>query len=366
MDDLADSVGARVHGLFLASSGVQQNSPSLARMKIGLALLLGSVALAGLAAAAPQPHQHHHQSPPAPAPGATTQAQLQVLRSALVRYADFEVARREGWKKFGGKGSGEGPLMGEHWLLPKERGGVDYQHGQAIDFSRPSNLIYAEIGGRRQLIGVTFNVRLADGEPVPEGFAGAADKWHVHDFPRAIAAATEGRPFVRWLAYNFAPAEFTRPGAGRGRVAMIHVWPTLPNPDGLFADKHRLLPYLKLGLPAGFADGASLQAAKGLHLATPRGCSDTIDGALWIANAPKDTAKRLHSACTAAAAHVKEGLATGSKSQVNAMAEHGWAMFSAAWKGALTPAQQARIAAITEHGDAGPLAHEESSTHAHH
>lgn len=335
-------------------------------MKAASALILGSAAIAGLAMAAPRQSDHSHSHAAATAPAATTQAQVEQLRRALVRYADFEVARREGWKKFGGKGAGEGPLMGEHWLLPKERGGPDYLSGQPLDFTRPSNLIYAEIGGKRELIGVTFNVRLADGEPVPEGFAGSADRWHVHDFPRAIAAATEGRPMLRWLAHSFAPAEFTRPGAGRGRVAMVHVWPTLPNPDGLFADKHRLLPYLKLGLPAAHAQGASIQAAKGLHLATPRGCADTIDGALWIANAPKNTSKRLHAVCATAAAHVKQGLATGRKADINTMAEHGWAMFSAAWDQALTPQQQARIAAITEHGEAGPMAHEGAAPHAHH
>jgi hypothetical protein len=146
---------------------------------------------------------------------------------------------------------------------------------------------------------------------------------------------------------------------------MVHVWPTLPNPDGLFADKHRLLPYLKLGLPAAHADGASLQAAKGLHLATANGCADTIDGALWIAAAPKQTATDLHRVCAAAAGHVKEGLRSGRKAEVNAMAEHGWAMFAAAWAKALTPEQQARIAAITEHGDAGPMAHEQEAPHSH-
>ena len=326
-------------------------------------LAFGALAIGvAVVAAAPNSYRHHAQAAAQPA---MLDGQLAALRSGIARYADFEVARREGWKKFGGMRSGEGPLMGEHWLLPKERGGVDYQHGQPIDFSRPSNLIYAEIGGRRQLIGVTFNVRLADGEQVPEGFAGSADKWHVHDFPRAIAAATETRPFVRWLADTFAPDEFTRPGTGRGRVAMIHVWPTLPNPDGPFADKHRLLPYLKLRLPAEYADGASVQAAKGLHLATQRGCADTIDGALWIAAAPKDTSKRLHASCAAAAEHVKQGLASGRKDEINRMAEHSWAMFASAWSKALTPQQQARIAAITEHGDAGPMSHEHGGEHAH-
>jgi hypothetical protein len=131
---------------------------------------------------------------------------------------------------------------------------------------------------------------------------------------------------------------------------MIHVWPTVPNPDGLFADKHRLLPYLKLGLPVSFAEGASLEAAKGLHLVTERGCPDTIDGGLWIAAAPKQTSRRLHAVCAAAAEHVKQGLASGRKGEINQMAEHGWAMFDAEWNRLLTREQLARIAAITEHG----------------
>lgn len=323
-------------------------------------LALGAMALA-VAAAAPDPHRHQPASAAASQPD--LESQLAALRAAIARYSDFEVARREGWKKFGGKG--EGPLMGEHWFLPPRRGGPDYQHGQPLDFGRPSNLIYAEIAGERRLIGVTFNVQLADGEPVPEGFAGSADRWHVHDFPKAIAAATETRPLLRWMAQRFSDRAFNRGEVQRGRVAMLHVWPTIANPDGPFADKHRLLPYLKLGIPASFADGASLQAAKGLHLATPRGCADTIDGALWIAAAPKGTSKRLHAACEAASSHVKQWLASGSRKEVNRMAEHGWAMFAAEWSRALTPEQQARIAAITEHGDAGPLAHEGRQLHSH-
>ena len=324
-------------------------------------LATGAAALAVAAVAAKQPHQDHHpETVAAESQPPELGMQLAVLRAAVARYADFEVAKREGWKKFGGKG--EGPLMGEHWYLPPKAGGPDYLAGQPLDFSRPSNLIYAEIGGQRKLVGVTFNVRLADGEPVPQGFAGDADRWHVHDFPRAIAAATETRPVLRWLAARFVDPNWSRGGVRRGRVAMVHAWPTIPNSDGMFADKHRLLPYLKLGLPAAYAEGASLEAAKGLHLATSNGCADSIDGALWIAAAPKATGKSLHAACAAAAAHVKQGLASGRKDEINRMAEHGWAMFDSAWNRALTPDQQRRIAALTEHGPAA----QHSSARDHH
>jgi hypothetical protein len=281
------------------------------------------------------------------------QVQLAHVEAAVQRYRDFEVAKREGWKAFGG----DEPLMGQHWYHPK---GPDYQSSAArLDFARPSNLMYTEIGGRIVLTGVSFNVRLAPGERLPQGFAGSADTWHVHDFEKAIAAATETRPLLRWLAQSWIDANYRNKGDDRGRVAMVHAWVTLPNPDGVFADHNRTVPYLKLGLPAAWASGASKEAARGLHLATVRGCADTVDGAIWIADTGRAKAKALRQACAEAAAHVREGLATRDPRQVNAMAEHGWAIFTQARDRLLTPEQKARIAALTEHGA-------EASAHAHH
>lgn len=299
------------------------------------------VLLLAQALAPAQSARHGHSAPAAAAP-ATAEAQLATLRHALVRYADFGAARREGWKKFGG----DGPLVGEHWYLPVERGGVDYRSGQPLDFTRPSSLMYTDIGGQRVLTGVTFNVRLADGEPVPEGFAGPGDIWHVHDFRAFFAAAMQDRPIGRWLVQRAMEKRWGE----RKRLAMIHVWAgAIPNPDGPFAHYNRLVPYLKLGLPAAMAEGASLEAARGLNLATPSGCSVAIDGAVRMAGAGNGAKSRLHSACKAAAAHVADGLRSGSKAQVNRMAEHGWAMFDAAWNRELTAEQKARIAAVTEH-----------------
>lgn len=271
--------------------------------------------------------------------------QIANVRSATERYRDFEVARREGWRLFGG----DGPLTGEHWYLPRDAGGTEYFHGQPLDWSRPSSLMYTQIGGRRVLTGVTFNVWIGPGEPVPEGFAGAADVWHVHDFRQLIAASLDDRPVLRWLASGRIERALEERG-GRARLAMVHVWVTLPNPDGPFAHQNRILPYLKLGLPSAWAQGASLAAAKGLHLATDNGCGDTMDGAFWMANVGRAVQRQLRDACAAAADHVRQGLATRDPAQVNLMAEHGWAMFDAAWQRLLTPAQKARIAAVTEHG----------------
>lgn len=304
--------------------------------------LLSALGIAGTAAAQ---HAHHHPPPATVAP-AQTASQLATVRAAVARYADFEVAKREGWKKFGG----DAPLMGEHYHLTPERGGLDYVSGMPLDFRRPSNLMYTLVNGRRVLTGVSFNVRIAPGERVPEGFAGDDDVWHVHDFPAAVAAALQDRPMLRWIANSFAPPHYVGKGDGRGRLAMVHVWTgPIPNPDGAFAHRNRAIPYAKLGLPLDFATGASEAAARGLNLAAPDGCRETIDGALWIANAGGAKA-RLHGACRAAVDHVRPALATRRKDEVNRMAEHAWAMFDAQWKRLLTPQQQARIAAITEHG----------------
>ena len=275
----------------------------------------------------------------------TTRSQLDRLAAAVAPYRDFAVAQRQGWTKFGG----DAPLMGEHWSLPPNKGGIDYHAGQPIDFARPSNLMYTDIGGRRVLTGATFNVRLGDGEQVPDGFAGSADMWHVHDFRAAVAAATEDRPLLRWLANGWMDKNW----GSRGRLAMVHVWVgDIPSPDGVFAHANRAIPYAKLGLPLGFASGASETAAKGLELATQGGCGESIDGGLWVANVSGRIKAQLHRACDLAAAHVRSGLRQRDKAEVNAMAEHGWAMFDAEWQRALTPRQRERIAAITEHGGA--------------
>ncbi|MBA3678155.1 MAG: hypothetical protein H0W74_12265 [Sphingosinicella sp.] len=292
--------------------------------------------------------------------GKRAEAQLALLAAGISPYRDFEVARARGWKQFAGEDT---PLMGEHWF---REGGPDYVHGDRIDFAQPSNLMYTKIDGRRVLTGVAFTVRLAPSEPVPAGFDGPNDKWHVHDFERAIKAALQDRPVLRWLANGWLNRNYRDKGDNRGRIAMVHAWVTLPNPDGVFADYNRALPYLKLGLPAAHAQGASVEAAKGLNLATSTGCKDGVNGALWIGNANGETTKRIRAACATAAAHVREGLASGDKSRINAMGEHGWAMFDAAWNRELTATQRQRIAAMNEHGEGhGGHSHRDQSGSPH-
>lgn len=122
------------------------------------------------------------------------QDQIATVAAAIATYRDFALAKRRGWKRFGDE---DAPLMGEHWYLPADKGGVDYAHGDRFDRRRPSNLMYTDIGGRRVLTGVTFNMRLGPGEPLPAGFDGPDDKWHVHARGRRRMCAKVWRAAIR-------------------------------------------------------------------------------------------------------------------------------------------------------------------------
>ena len=274
----------------------------------------------------------------------TLDAQLAAVRQAVAKYREFAVAEREGWKAFGG----DEPLMGFHYGGPAP----DYVAGDELDFSRPNNLMYTDIDGRKVLTGVAYVVRIGEGEPVPEGFAGGEDRWHVHDFVRAIEAATEERPALGWLANWWPDKEYRSKGDNRGRLAMAHVWVAMPNPDGVFADFNRTLPYAKLELPDSHWQGASEEAARGLNLATEGGCQ-AVDGTLWIANAKKEQERAIKDACARAADDVRAVLRTGGKARINRAGEAAWAAFDAQWQRVLTPAQKARVAAMSEHGSDG-------------
>jgi hypothetical protein len=310
-------------------------------------IVVAAAALAVLALTPSSVYAQHgghadHGERVAPSLNRVASEQVAEVRAAVERYRDFEVARREGWRKFGG----DEPLMGEHWSHPD---GPDYVHGDALDFSRPSNLIYTTIDGERVLTAVAFIVRLAPDEPVPSGFDGSADVWHVHDMEAAIAAATEERPILRALANWWLDENYRDRGDNRGRLAMLHVWVGVDNPDGVFADHNRLLAYSELGLPAAYAEGASIEAARGLHLLTPNGCAEALDGRLWIAQAASDQQRALHDVCRRAAAELSPALSADAR-DLNAAGEAAWLRLAAALETTLDAAQHARIGAMSEHG----------------
>ena len=132
--------------------------------KATFALALALVASAAVSATA-QHHDHGTQAPVERNADAKRDSQLDAVRRATERFRDIEVARSEGFVRFG---KDEGPLMGEHWY---RKAGADAPAADSIDLERPGTLMYAVIGGDRVLVGVAYSVRLRPGDAMPEGFA---------------------------------------------------------------------------------------------------------------------------------------------------------------------------------------------------
>ena len=247
----------------------------------------------------------------------SVQNEVAAIERAVAPYRDIRQARADGWRRT----TAHVPLMGEHWA---RRDGVDYIVGDALDLRRPSNLIYADIGGRMELIAVSYVVRIGPGDPMPGGFSGPADVWHVHNLDQILAALGERRPLIarlgsRWVSRNFAQD-------GNRRLAMVHVWLYGNNPVGVFENLNPTLPYRRLGLGAANSDGASLDAAQGIALAHPDGCDNELDGKLWLAAVTGQKKRALVRICRQMQGQVRASLDRPA-AELNRVAGEAWRIF---------------------------------------
>ncbi len=307
------------------------------RLALAAALLLASAPAAPLSA---QQHEHGHAPP---APGSALAREVEAVRAATARYRDHRSAEADGFRRFGR----EGALMGEHWYHPE-------RVRRPLDLARPSTLQYATLGGERVLVGVAYTVYQRPGEPLPEGFAGDADRWHTHDVVRIARVLTEDRPVLRWVSERRIRGGRAGAGDGRTRLAMVHAWVWRDNPRGLFAQEHTALPYLRAGLPASFAEAGSVDAAWGVALLDPATCVQETGRVKLLARPGRAAGREVRRACEAASAVVRRERAAGAdRERLNAAAAGAWAGFVRARDAALTPEQRARMAAVVEHGMAG-------------
>jgi hypothetical protein len=266
--------------------------------------------------------------------------QLEQLRQATERYRDHANAVADGYKLFGG----EGPLMGEHWYRP------DRVKDATLDLTRPSTLQYAVIDGKRELVGVAFTLYRRPGDPMPEGFAGASDHWHVHDVTRIAQAVTEDRPLVRWIVDRRIRRGTLGAGDGRTQLTMVHAWPWLDNPDGPFAQMHRALPYLRAGLAASYAESGDVDAAWGVSLLTAGTCRAEVQRVNQLARLSSDQRSRLGAACNSAESEVREVLTPGvTADALNGAASAAWRRYRQAQASILNAEQRGRLEVMIEH-----------------
>jgi hypothetical protein len=290
-------------------------------------LILVALAVTASLACAQNPHIDHaaHHANAAPK---ELNAQIASVRAATERYRDFENAKRDGYKLFGK----EGPLMGEHWYHPaivKE----------PLDLERPSTLQYAIINGQRELVGVAYTVYNRPGEPLPEGFAGSKDHWHVHDVNKIARAVTEDRPFLRWIVDQRIAKGKTGAGDGRTHLTMLHAWIWSDNPEGMFALEHKALPYLRAGLPTQYAQHADAFAPYGVTLLDRRGCDWELGKIKLLARPTRDQHQKLARACAAATEQVRNS----DTARLNDVASRAWQDYLKVRDATLNAEQKARL-----------------------
>jgi hypothetical protein len=302
-------------------------------------LVLAALALMALPAFAGQ-HQHHDPTPQSSNASTTLARQIDEVRQATARYRNHATAREDGYRRFGS----EGPLMGEHWYRS------DLVR-QPLALDRPSTLQYATIANERRLVGVAYTTYRRPTDPMPEGFVGPDDHWHVHDVVKLARAISEGRPLLRWLTENKITRGKLGGGDGRTHLTMVHAWIWLENPDGMFANDHSVLPYLRAGLPESWAEKGRLDAARGLALAAENGCASEIKRVNALAQLERAQRRAMGERCDAAAREVRAALARPERTAaaVNQASEHAWRAFAEAKDDLLTSDQKRRLASIVEH-----------------
>jgi hypothetical protein len=314
---------------------------------ISLCAVLAAAALPAPARAQEHVHDAHAMHAAAPLSArdsAALRAQIEAVRAATERYRDHANAVRDGFRLFGQ----ESPLMGEHWY---RRDLV----GESLDLRHPSTLQYANVGGRKVLVGVAYSIYRRPGEPLPEGFAGADDHWHTHDIARLASAATEDRPVLHWLVQRRIEKGKLGPG-GRTLLTMVHAWVWSDNPDGTFALQQRALPYLRAGLPAAWAARGDTASAEGIQLLAPGACRGEVARTDKLARLDRAQERSLASACEQHAARLRT-LVGADADAANAAAAHAWAGYLVSRGRILRPEQAARIhtvmAAALEHDMTG-------------
>jgi len=164
---------------------------------------------------------------------------LAVVRQTTALFADTARARAAGFIPLKIRGIGDRtPFQGEHWLMMRR-----ILTGDST-LTQPPFVMYANVGGTLQLVGVAYAEQIGHEEPTPHGLAGQEAEWHLH------------QTCVRIPGEGFALAEGVDDCLARGGtptprpIALVHVWSGVRSPDGIFAHDNPDLPFVAVGLKA--------------------------------------------------------------------------------------------------------------------
>ncbi|HEY3220573.1 MAG TPA: hypothetical protein VGJ80_07575 [Gemmatimonadales bacterium] len=164
------------------------------------------------------------------------------------------------------------PGMGRHWI-----------HTSLIlrptpDPAQPPVLEYAELNGTPTLVAVAYAV-LVMSDTAPASLPVPATAWHFHQ------GTVDEESFLR----SHAAVDHVHPGGGTHgpRLAVVHAWIWLDNPDGLLATDNWALPYARLGLAVPLH--GSRAAARALALAASDGGRLYLEALIHAVGQPSDS-----------------------------------------------------------------------------
>jgi hypothetical protein len=195
-----------------------------------------------------------HRKSPAPAELSLDDFAAEA-RAGTARYASQQAAIADGFRRVGG----DFPAMGEHWVnLPQVM-------ADSFTAARPAVLTYIRVDGVPRLAGVAYTKFLDPNQHPPE-WAPARGQWHEHN--------------GSIVDESFAASHEAVLTDGGPRLAILHAWIWIENPDGVFVTDNWALPFARLGRAA--PNGAERDAARAAALGTEAAAyyRDAIDATL--------------------------------------------------------------------------------------
>ena len=250
------------------------------------------------------------------------------------RYADRRAAVADGYRRIGA----DFPGMGEHWLHPAAllAGGADA--------SRPTLLMYADVGGRPTLLGVGFVVTTR-GDSAAPSVPGWPEAWHEHS---GLLADESG-----------ARRAGVSSRGGATRVWVLHVWTALPNPNGPYVPDNWALPFARVGLVAP----AGVDADAGRALSLVIGGDEYLKGVLADAGVSNARAAAAVDAALAAS-QARVGVVAARARAAGAVRTDDLAALRAEWR-AIVAALRGELGAAVDPYLAPPHSPRGASGHHH-
>lgn len=261
--------------------------------------------LLALALPAAAQHTHGHVHQPATLDAAHVSF-LEAAARALEAFADPADALAAGFRPLGP----DMPHMGQHWVHPGRA------VSPAFEADEPAMLTYLEVDGHPMLTGAAWTVPVGPGVDPPE-FPGPG-AWHAH----------AGRLMDE--AFGLVPHGVRE--ADRPRLAMLHAWTGVPNPDGVFAADNWALPFVRAGVPVP----AHVSPDAGRAAALVAGYAPFyLEAARRVADPGPEALARIEAVLQAHAATTRGLLGSGLEAPDPGTLEGAWAALGADLEGAV-------------------------------